>query len=151
MAKTTTREVRTYDPASINFQFMGTTITGYMDGTFINVATEGDTFEKHRGADGSIDRVNRNSFSYRVTLTLKRTAPSNVILQGYRYADSQSNRGAGSLDINDSFGTSLFHADTAWIAKEPDQPNSDSMDGRVWEFDTGIALTTPGGNNLSSI
>lgn len=144
---TMSSDVRTYDPKEVTFVFNGVAITGYMDGTFISIEPEGQAFEKHRGADGSIDRVNRNAYSYTITITLKQTAPANVVLAGMKYADQQTNAGAGGLSISDLNGTSVFNAPVAWISQEPTVEYGDSMSGREWQFETGIAVNTPGGNN----
>jgi len=147
MSNTITSEVRTYDPKKVIVTFGVLAISGYMDGTFINITPESDAFEKHKGADGSIDRVNKNSYSYEVSLTLKQTAPANVSLAALKYADQATNKGVLPLTIKDFSGSALFTANTAWIRKEPEVGYGDSMAGREWIFDTGMALSTPGGNN----
>jgi len=148
MSNTITSEVRTYDPKQVIVTFGVLAISGYMDGTFISIEPEGDAFEKHKGADGSIDRVNKNSYSYAVTLTLKQTAPANVSLAALKYADQASNKGILPLTIKDFSGTALFTANSAWIRHEPNVGYGDSMESREWIFDTGLAVSTPGGNNL---
>jgi hypothetical protein len=148
MGNTTTSEVRTYDPKKVIVTFGTLALSGYMDGTFITITPEGDAFEKHKGADGSIDRVNKNSYSFEVSLVLKQTAPANVSLAGLKYADQESNKGILPLTIKDFSGTSLFTATSAWLRREPDSEFGDSMSSRTWIFDTGLALNTPGGNNL---
>jgi hypothetical protein len=147
MSNTITSEVRTYDPKKVIVTFGVLALSGYMDGTFITITPEGDAFEKHKGADGSIDRVNKNSYSYEVSLVLKQTAPANVSLAALKYADQASNKGILPLTIKDFSGMSLFTANAAWIRKEPNVEYGDSIAGREWIFDTGMALSTPGGNN----
>ena len=148
MSNTITSEVRTYDPKKVIVTFGVLALSGYMDGSFITITPEGDKFEKHKGADGSIDRVNKNSYSYEVHLVLKQTAPANVSLAGLAYADQESNKGILPLTIKDFSGTALFTATSAWIRRDPDVDYGDTMGAREWIFDTGLAVSTPGGNNL---
>jgi len=148
MPSTLTGEVRTYDPKQVIVTFGVLALSGYMDGTFITVTPSGDAFEKHRGADGSVDRVNKNVYDYEVSLTLKQSSPLNVSLASLKYADQISNSGILPLTIRDFSGSALFTANAAWIRKEPNVEYGDSMSGREWIFDTGLAVSTPGGNNL---
>lgn len=140
--------VRTYDPKQVIVTFGVVIVTGYAEGTFIAIAQSGDSFEKQKGADGGVDRVNKNASDYAVTLTLKQTSLTNDALSALSIVDKLSNAGKLPLIVKDLRGTSLFFAEQAWIAKEPDPENSDSMSSREWRFDTGIAKQFIGGNLL---
>lgn len=138
--------VRTYDPNQVIVTFMGVPITGFAEGTFVDIKPSGDAFTKSRGADGGIDRTNNNVFDYEVALTLKQTSPSNEVLSAALAADRLSNAGTGILVVKDNNGTSLFTAAQAWIRKEPDQPWAEKLGTREWTFDTGVAANLVGGN-----
>lgn len=138
--------VRSYSPSQIVATFGTVVVTGYAEGTFIKIARNGAAFEKHRGSDGSIDRINKNAFDYTVTLTLKQTSPLNAIFAGLLLADQISNAGILPLTIKDLGGATLFTAAQAWIAKDPDQEFSDSLTNREWTFETGVAANLIGGN-----
>jgi hypothetical protein len=140
--------VRTYDPKKVIITFGSIILTGVMDGTFITVTQNGDSFEKLKGADGGVDRVNKNANDYSVAITLKQTSPSNDALSSAHIADKLSNTGKQPLTIKDVNGTSLFFARQAWVAKEPDPEYSDSISGREWRLDTGVAEQFIGGNLL---
>lgn len=140
--------VRTYDPKLVVVTFGAVIVTGYADGTFISIAQNGDSFEKVRGADGGVDRVNKNASDYSVTITLKRTSLTNDALSAISIADKISNTGKYPLTVKDLNGTSLFFAAQAWIAKEPDPEESNTMPTRAWRLDTGIASNVIGGNIL---
>jgi hypothetical protein len=137
---------RTYDPKKIIITFGNVIITGVMDGTFVTVTQNGDSFEKLKGADGGVDRVNKNANDYSVALTLKQTSPSNDALSGVHLADKVNNTGKAPLTIKDVNGTSLFFAEQAWVAKEPDPEYGDSISGREWRLDTGVAKQFIGSN-----
>lgn len=137
---------RTYDPKQVILTFGGVIFTGYAEGTFVSIAGNGDKFEKSRGADGGVDRVNKNANDYSVTVTLKQTSPTNDALSIIMNADIVSNTGKFPLTIKDLGGTTLFTTAQAWIAKDPDDEYSDSMSTREWRIDTGIAAKITGGN-----
>lgn len=138
--------VRTYDPGKVVVAFGASIITGFAEGTFISIARNGDIFEKSRGADGTVDRINKNANDFAVTMTLKQTSISNDDLSAYSLVDQISNSGKLPLSIKDLGGNTLFFAAQAWIAKDPDDEFSDSLSNREWRFDTGAAAKYSGGN-----
>jgi len=140
--------VRTYDPKLIIANFGSVPFTGYQEGTFISAERSGDIFEKSKGADGGIDRINKNAFDFRITVTLKQSSITNDILSGIMTADMLSNAGKFFFRIQDLNGTMLFYAPQAWIAASPNLEYSDSLSGREWVFDTGVAELFIGGNIL---
>jgi hypothetical protein len=138
--------VRTFDPKQVAITFGPLILTGFASGTFVNITRDGDTFEKHRGGDGGVDRVNTNVNDYRVTITLKQTSQSNLALSALLSSDQVNNSGVLPLIVKDVSGNSLFTAPQAWIAKDPDDEYSDTMSNREWMFDTGISAKISGGN-----
>jgi hypothetical protein len=140
--------VRTYDPKKVVVIFGGVIFSGFAEGTFIvRAPSSGPAFEKVRGADGGVDRVNKNSNDYTISVTLKRTSPTNAALSAILNADKASNTGKFPLIIKDLNGTDLFTAPQAWIQDDPSAEESDSMPNREWNFDTGIASNVVGGSN----
>lgn len=139
-------KVRTYDPKKIIMTFGTIIITGYAEGTFVTIAGNGDKFEKSRGADGTVDRINKNNKDYAVTITIKQTSLTNDLLSAVLVADQELNTGVLPITVKDLNGTTLFLATQAWIAKDPDDEYSDSLGNREWRIDTGIATKFTGGN-----
>lgn len=140
--------VRTYDPKLIVVSFGPIPFSGFHEGTFLSLERSGDIFEKSKGADGGVDRINKNSYDFRITVTLKQTSITNDALSGVMTADMLSNAGKFFFRIQDLNGTSLFFAPQAWIALSPNSEFSDSLSGREWVFDTGPAEYFIGGNIL---
>lgn len=138
--------VRTYDPKKVIVVFGPLTFTGYVDGTFIKIKRSGDLFDKKVGADGTVDRVNKNRADFEVELSLKQTSPLHAELCGLAVADAETNSGILPLTITDLSGKSLFAATQAWIKKDPDVEYSDNLGGRTWTFDTGAGANLIGGN-----
>jgi hypothetical protein len=139
--------VRTYDPKQIVVTFGPVIMSGFADGTFVQVTRSGDLFSKQKGADGSIDRVNNNTFDFTVAITLKQTSPSNEALSAIVIADQLANAGILPLVIKDLRGSTLFVAPQAWIAKDPDDSFASDLSSREWRFDTGPAEKFTGSNN----
>lgn len=140
------KTVRTYDPKQIIVAFGPVILTGFAEGTFVSIARNGDVFEKVRGADGGVDRVNKNANDYAVTFTLKQTSISNDALSAVLIQDQLTNTGKYPLTVKDLNGAALFFAAQAWIAKDPDDEYSDVMSNREWRIDTGVAEKFTGGS-----
>lgn len=140
-------QVRTYDPKQVIVTFGAIPVSGYAEGTFINIERNGPLFEKTRGADGSIDRTNKNAFDFSVTLTLKQTSPTNQLLSAAAAVDQISNKGVLPLLVKDLNGATLFTAPQAWIEQDPNDEFGDIAGSREWVFATGPAAKLTGGNN----
>ena len=138
--------VRTYDPKKIVGTWGAIIFSGYADGTFITIERNGDLFEKRKGADGSVDRINKNANDFSATLNLMQTSLINDLLSAVMITDGLTNLGIFPLTIKDLRGNTLFFAAQAWIAKDPDDEEGDSLAGREWRFDTGPAEKFTGGN-----
>jgi hypothetical protein len=141
--------VKTFDPKKVVISFNGFPITGFVDGTFIEVAPAADRFTKSVGADGEVARVHSSNNTHEVTITLLQTSPSNDVLSAQAEADRLSGLGAGPLQINDLSGTTLFFWASAWI-KTPAtwSGGNDGISERAWVFDTAQAIAQNVGGNL---
>lgn len=138
--------VRTYDPSKIIITLGPIIVSGYADGTFVSIERNGPLFEKVRGADGAVDRVNKNATDFTVTITLKQTSPTNNAFSALVLADLTTNSGALPLMIKDTNGTSLFAAAQAWIATEATAEESSDLSTREWVIETGPAANLIGSN-----
>lgn len=141
-------KVRTYDPKLIIVTFGVTPIFGFAEGTFLSVERNGDGFEKSKGADGTVDRINKNAFDGMITLTIKQTSLTNDALSAIFNADQLSNAGVFPMLVKDLNGLTLVSAPQAWIKKDPNMEYSDSLGTREWAFDTGPFAVLQGGNIL---
>lgn len=138
--------VRTFDPKMVVITFGIVPISGYAEGTFVNVNRSGDAFTKSKGAGGDVERVNKNQGDFEVTITLQQTAPVNKELSAILAADQVTNAGVFPLTIKDLQGETLFFAPQAWIRKDPEMSEGDELNARAWVFDTGIGANLIGGN-----
>jgi len=140
------KTVYTYDPKEKIITFGPVIISGFSDGDYLTIESSSDGFTKRKGADGTIDRINNNVFDYIATLIVTQTSPVNDQLSLIYNSDKLLNTGILPLVVKDLGGTSFFIAPQAWIRKDPNDVNGDSLGSREWVFDTGTATKFTGGN-----
>ncbi len=143
------QEVRTYDPKQVIITWGGIIVTGFAEGTFVTITRNGDLFEKSKGADGTVDRINKNAADFSVAITVKQTSITNDLFSAQMALDLTENAGMLPLTVKDLGGTELFFARQAWVGKDPDDAYGDTLDNREWRLDTGNAAKFTGGS-LSS-
>lgn len=139
--------MQTYDAKKVIVTIGGNPITGFADGTFLSIVPNADDFTKVAGADGNVARSKSNDKSFRVTLTLMQTSPSNDVLSSLRRADSIANAGIVPIQVKDLGGTSIFSAPECWVARPPDGEFGKELSQRAWMIDTGPADYFVGGNS----
>jgi hypothetical protein len=110
-------------------------MSGYADGTFLNVDRDENAFTKVTGADGTSTRVKSNNRSGSMTLTLKQSSPSNDVLSGFASLDELSNTGVVPILIKDLSGNSLFFSATGWVQKFPSSEFGKEINNREWVLD----------------
>lgn len=138
--------VRTYDPKKVIITFGSILFSGFADGSVVTITRSGNLFDKRKGADGSVDRINMNSNDFEVQVNLMQTSVTNDLLSAVAAADLLANTGINPLTVKDLSGTTLFFAAQAWIQKDPDDEFGDSLGTRQWTFGTGVASKFTGGN-----
>lgn len=129
--------VKTYDPKRVVVTFINTTISGFADGTFIEVRSPSPRWTKYVGSDGEVGRSKSNDTTKEVVIHLSQTSLSNSFLSTMLVLDVATNNGIGPLKIADlNGGAELFFAQ-AWIRMPPDVTYDKVIGPRVWTFDTG--------------
>ena len=83
--------VRTYDPKQVIITVGGVPMSGFSDGTFLEIDRNEPTWNMVVGADGLVTRGKTNNFSGTMTLTLKQSSPSNDVLSGFMAIEEASN------------------------------------------------------------
>lgn len=140
---------RTYDPAQVVINVDGRDISGYADGTFVNIARNADQFTLAVGADGESTRAKSNNRSGRITFTLQQSSPSNDILDEIATQDELDNTGAVPVRVEDASGTTVAQAEKMWVVKKPDSSFAKEAENREWILETGNLDYTVGGNALT--
>ena len=130
--------VKTYDPKQIVIVLGGIIITGFADGTFLNITYNEDQFALTVGADGEGARAKSNNNSARIEVSLLQTASANALLSNLRRLDISIPGRAGvvPLQIRDVLGGTLYEAQDCWIVKSPDAEYSKEISERTWILET---------------
>lgn len=138
--------VKTYDPGAVDLVVVGIPITGYVDGTFINIGRNNPAFTDGTGSQGEGWRAKSNDKSGICTLTLLQTSATNDALSALAALDELSGDGVGALLMKDNSGRSLYAAETCWVEKLPDSEWARSISGREWIIKTDNLEVLVGGN-----
>jgi hypothetical protein len=139
-------EVKTYASDQVVMIIGGVPLTGFADGTFVEIEQLGDGTSSQSGGDGEIARAFSPDKRYQVTITLQQTSSSNDILGGLLQADEITRKGIFPVLIEDLSGRTVFAASQAWVNKNPNAPLSKSLENRAWVLTTGAPLYTLAGN-----
>lgn len=124
--------LKTYDPAQITVAIGGAIMSGYTDGTFVEIARNDVSWNTVVGADGIVSRAKSNDRSGTLTLTLKQTSPSNDVLSALLIADELTNRGVFPVLVKDLSGTSIFFSAQAYITTYASATYGKDIQDRTW-------------------
>lgn len=139
--------LRTFDPASVVISIGGVPISGFADGTFLELTADDPQFTKVVGSDGFTTRVKSNNYGGVLTITLAQSSPSNDVLTGFLQLDRLTNRGVVPILIKDLSGTTLIFSATGWIQQFPDVTFGNELNNRAWILDLAEIDLFIGGNN----
>jgi len=138
--------VLTYDPKQVILTFGALHITGFAEGTMINIKRKEDMWTMQIGVDGEGTRSKSNNKSAEIEAILMQSSNTNDALSILTLADENLNSSALPLNCVDLSGRSLFQAETAWIRKYPDSQFADKAGPRSWMFDTDLLIVNVAGN-----
>jgi hypothetical protein len=137
---------KTYNPKKVQLAIGPHIVTGYADGTFIQVDRNADQFAVVVGADGEAARSASADKSGTVTVTLMQTSASNDFLSLALSTDEQTNLNTMPLLLKDISGRTLVQAAEGWVKKYATIELGKEIVSREWVFETGELLITEGGN-----
>ena len=137
----------TYSPQKIEISINGTSMSGFADGTFVNIVKTSDAFTMSTGADGNTNRVHSADSSGTITLTLQQTSASNDYLSELALIDETTQQAVFMIQVKDALGTGLWSANQAWIRKYADSEFSNDMGTREWNIDCASLISFVGGND----
>lgn len=136
--------VTTYDPKKVIITLGGVPITGFADGTFVQIDPNSEFFTKKVGADGEVVRSMSNDNTHTVQITLQQSSVSNDYLSSVHTADKLLGKGMLPLSITDLNGTTLHFWAQAWVQTDPSIGYAKETTDRQWTLHTGQEA---GGNN----
>lgn len=141
--------VRTYDPKQVIISIGGVPMSGFSDGTFLEIDRDEATWTKVVGADGLVTRAKTNNFSGTLTLTLKQSSPSNDVLSGFLAIDEATNAGVVPILVKDLSGNSIYFSARAWINQYPSSTFGKDISDRQWTLSLDEANIFVGSNSES--
>lgn len=140
-----------YCPDEVNVLLAGfINISGFVDGTFVDISKDIVPFSSVRTADGTVARMYNNDQTYTITLTLHCGSSSNDLLTKLWQLDEITQKGKFPLLIKDFSGSDLFFSTTTWIEGIPSISKSNGIDSRIWVLRSSQAVINVGGNTNPS-
>ena len=136
----------TYDPKEVKVVLGDNPITGYADGTFVEIEFDEQQWNKVTGADGLTSRSKTNNYAGTVTITLLATSPGNDVLNALWQKDRRNNNGVVPLLIKDASGRTRWSSQHAWVQQMPSQSFSKDTEEREWIIDCAELRGNIGGN-----
>jgi len=125
----TTEPLRHYDPKKILVLINGQRITGFADGTFVEIEFP-ESFTTQKGAQGAHTRTRVADSSATLTLSLQQTSPSNAFLSALTLADELTNAPFGVL-VKDLGGGDLV-VGVGYVTQRPSQGYGEAAGNREW-------------------
>lgn len=138
--------MKTYNPKKVAISAGGFIVTGYADGTFVNVEFDEDQWNLAMGSDGEGTRVKSNNYAATITISLMQSSDSNAVLQAFWASDRLSDGGVFPLLIKDNSGKSLYSAEKCWVQKQPPAEFGKEATAREWVLRTDNLVPFEGGN-----
>lgn len=142
--------VTTVDPKNVIISIGGFPMSGFVDGTFLEISSDTEQFTKVTGADGYVTRVKSNDYGATMTLTLAQSSPSNDVLSTFFNLDRTVNGGIVPILVKDLSGTTIIFSATGWIQQFPDISYSNDISERAWIFDLANMDLFIGGNEAQN-
>lgn len=136
-----------YCPADVIVSIGGVlTLSGYVDGTFLECSKDVQPYRSKRTPDGTTARLYVKDRNYTIKFTLAQSSETNDLLTKIQQLDEITQMGYFPLLIKDARGSSLLFAPTAWIEGIPNLSFSNGIEGRTWELRATGCVTNIGGN-----
>lgn len=123
-------------------------LSGYADGTFVNITRDIPASTLTTGASFHSTRVIRANTASTITLSLLQTSEDNDVLTDLLAVDVavRDNTGLFNITIKDNSGRSLYYSDQAFIGNEPDRTFSSGAEQRDWTLSAVNLVSYTGGN-----
>jgi len=141
-----------YAPNDISITVAGLyTVTGYADGTFVNIRKDTQQISTIRAMDGTIARIKSPDTGWKVEITLAQSSTANDVFSIFWNADKATGFGKFPLFIKDSNGTTMFMAASAWVEIIPDIVFSNQMETRTWTLSCTDVIANIGGAGTDNL
>ena len=134
----------TYNPALVLVSFAGVPLSGFADGTFIEIERNVDAFEVTVGAGGETVRTQSQNRSGKITFTVLQSSIANDILDAKATADELTGTGAASFFMKDLNGTTICTAANCWVKKKAAIKRGKEISNSEWVLETDLLDMHPG-------
>lgn len=140
--------MKQYNPKEVILTVGPNIISGFADGSFIDVVRNEDAWSLQIGTDGEGTRSKSNNRSGTFTIKLMQSSDSNQVLSALALLDEQSGAGMVPVMVKDGSpgGTTLAIAENCWVKKLPDVGYDRAAVSREWAMETDILTINVGGN-----
>lgn len=129
--------LKTYNPKQVLISLGSHSVSGYSDGTFVNIEASGDGITKKVGCDGEVVRSIDPDRSATITLTVLQRSPTVSWAQKQFDLDRESGDGTFPVLIKDMKGGLLFSAKDAWVVTSPTREFAKDSTDREIQIDCG--------------
>jgi hypothetical protein len=129
--------VMTYDPKKVIITFGGVPLSGYADGTFVQIDPNSETWTRKVGADGEVARSLSNDDTHTIQITLLQTSLSNIYLRTTMNADRLTGLGMLPLSFTDLNTMEVYFWPQAWVSTEPPTGRDKEVTDVQWTIHTG--------------
>jgi hypothetical protein len=124
----------TFDPAKVSVIIGGVEMSGFGEGTFVEISLDGDDWDLISGADGDVVRAKKQNRTSTLSLTLLQSSHCNDILSAWRIIDRATLSGAVASLIRDKSGRTVISAAYSFIMQAPTVSFSDGIETRTWNI-----------------
>lgn len=119
--------MKSYDPDKVVITVGGYGITGFADGTYVNITRDSDDFSDVAGADGEVARAKSNDKRGAIVLTLMQTSKANAVLSGLAQSGA-----VVTVTIQDQNSEGGYASEQSWVLKPADAAFSKQIETREW-------------------
>lgn len=137
-----------YSPDDVIITYGGVDLSGYAEGTFLDLERTEASFTIKVGSLGDVVRTKVLSRVAKLTITLMDQVASNDVLTSMMVIDELTGDNTQSLQIKDTNGTMFVHSDESWVEKMPKISRGKESGNTQWVFTLAFAEVLPGGNVL---
>lgn len=137
----------------ISNEDMNHVVTGFAEGTFLNLEPVTERFVPVYGAKGEPYRAHNPVKAFNLMATLSQTSHSNDVLSLLLASDRETLNGTFTVTLKDSSGTTIFSDDSAYIGTEPTQSfaGGGTIESREWTIHMPSVAYNIGGNGRFSV
>ncbi len=137
-----------YSPSNVMVSFSALNITGFAEGTFVEVERDEDGFTTYVGALGDVCRTRNLNRLGKITVTLMATAPINTALAALAQIDEDDATEVYPIQVKDISGDMICYGAEAWVMKRPKIERAKESSTIQWVFVVAELKILEGGNTV---